>query len=83
VETLVGLVSAGLVVAVILALYLSGPSVKASGAYCRLDSSFGALQAKVCIRKPGTGWLPLRPTDERMGTLQRGDNRHSVRAVEL
>jgi hypothetical protein len=54
VKTLVGLVSAGLVVAVILALYLSGPSVKASGARCRLDSSFGPLQAKVCIRKPGT-----------------------------
>jgi hypothetical protein len=54
VKALVGLVSSGLVVAVVLAVYLSGPSVKASGAYCRLDSSFGALQAKVCIRQPGT-----------------------------
>ena len=54
-KTLVGLVSAGLVVAVILALYLSGPSVKASGAPCRSNTAETA--ATFCIRTPGTDRL--------------------------
>ena len=49
-KTLVGLVSAGLVVAVILALYLSGPSVEASGATCRATT----VASTFCMRKPGT-----------------------------
>ena len=51
-KTIVGLVSAGLVLAVVLTLYLSGPSIKASGAPCRATRATTFLE--LCIREPGT-----------------------------